>query len=66
MDWSFNARAATLYLVSAGKLKTLDIDIENFANKLIEFQVPKREIAKIISSLSKEKVNKIYDSIKNL
>ena len=37
-----------------------------FANKLIEFQVPKREIAKIISSLNKEKVNKIYDSIKNL
>jgi hypothetical protein len=26
MDRSFNARAATLYLVSAGKLKTLDID----------------------------------------
>ena len=43
-----------------------DIDIENFAKKLIEFQVPKREIAKIISSLNKERVNKIYDSIKNL
>ena len=41
-------------------------DIENFAKKLIEFQVPKREIAKIISSLNKEKVNKIYDAIKNL
>ena len=56
----------TLVIGKSDKLKTLDIDIENFANKLIEFQVPKREIAKIISSLNKEKVNKIYDSIKNL
>ena len=56
----------TLVIGKSDKLKTLDIDIENFANKLIEFQVPKREIAKIISSLNKEKVNKIYDAIKNL
>ena len=56
----------TLVIDKSHKLNTLDIDIENFAKKLIEFQVPKREIAKIISSLSKEKVNKIYDSIKNL
>ena len=56
----------TLVIDKSHKLNTLDIDIENFANKLIEFQVPKREIAKIISSLNKEKVNKIYDSIKNL
>ena len=33
---------------------------------LIEFQVPKREIAKIISSLNKEKVNKIYNTLKDL
>ena len=56
----------TLVVNKSDKLNTLDIDIENFAKKLIEFQVPKREIAKIISSLNKEKVNKIYDSIKNL
>ena len=56
----------TLVIDKSDKLNTLDIDIENFAKKLIEFQVPKREIAKIISSLNKEKVNKIYDSIKNL
>ena len=56
----------TLVIDKSHKLNTLDIDIENFAKKLIEFQVPKREIAKIISSLNKEKVNKIYDSIKNL
>tara|TARA_X000000368_G_scaffold193156_1_gene152367 strand:- start:200 stop:1054 length:855 start_codon:yes stop_codon:yes gene_type:complete len=56
----------TLVIGKSDKLKTLDIDIENFANKLIEFQVPKREIAKIISSLNKETVNKIYDAIKNL
>jgi len=56
----------TLVIDKSDKLNTLDIDIENLAKKLIEFQVPKREIAKIISSLSKEKVNKIYDSIKNL
>ena len=56
----------TLVIGKSDKLKTLDIDIENLANKLIEFQVPKREIAKIISSLNKETVNKIYDAIKNL
>ena len=55
-----------LVIDKSHKLNTLDIDIENFAKKLIEFQIPKREIAKIISSLNKEKVNKIYDSIKNL
>jgi len=33
---------------------------------LIEYRVPKREIAKIISSITKEKVNNIYDLIKNL
>ena len=56
----------TLVIDKSHKLNTIDIDIENFAKKLIEFQVPKREIAKIISSLNKEKVNKIYDAIKNL
>ena len=56
----------TLVIGKSDKLKTLDIDIENFAIKLTEFQVPKREIAKIISSLNKESVNKIYDAIKNL
>ena len=46
--------------------KNIDIDSEDLAKKLIEYKVPKREIAKIISSITKEKVNKIYDLIKNL
>jgi 16S rRNA (cytidine1402-2'-O)-methyltransferase len=56
----------TLVIGKSNLISNLDIDIENFAKKLIEFQVPKREIAKIISSLNKVKVNKIYDLIKNL
>ena len=39
---------------------------QKIVKKLIEYKVPKREIAKIISSITQEKVNKIYDSIKNL
>ena len=39
------------------KIKTIDLDSEDLAKKLIEYKVPKREIAKIISSITKEKVN---------
>ena len=46
--------------------KNIDIDSEDLAKKLIEYKVPKREIAKIISSITKEKVNSVYDLIKNL
>ena len=48
------------------KIKNNDIDSEDLAKKLIDYKVPKREIAKIISSITKEKVNKVYDLIKNL
>ena len=56
----------TLVIDKSQKIKTIDIDTEDLAKKLIEFKVPKREIAKIISSITKEKVNNIYDLIKNL
>ena len=48
------------------KINNIDIDNEALAKKLIEYKVPKREIAKIISSITQEKVNKVYDLIKNL
>ena len=56
----------TLVIDKSQEIKTIDIDIEDLAKKLIEYKVPKREIAKIISSITKEKVNYIYDLIKNL
>ena len=56
----------TLVIDKSQKVKNIDIDIEDLAKKLIEYKVPKREIAKIISSVTKEKVNRVYDSIKNL
>ncbi len=56
----------TLVIDKSKKIKIIDIDNEDLVKKLIEYKVPKREIAKIISSITQEKVNKIYDSIKNL
>tara|TARA_A100001037_G_scaffold122573_1_gene111507 strand:+ start:216 stop:425 length:210 start_codon:yes stop_codon:yes gene_type:complete len=56
----------TLVIDKSQNIKTIDLDSEYLAKKLIEYKVPKREIAKIISSITKEKVNKIYDLIKNL
>ena len=56
----------TLVIDKSKKIKIIDIDNEDLVKKLIEYKVPKREIAKIISSITHEKVNKIYDSIKNL
>ena len=56
----------TLVIDKSQKIKTMDINREDLAKKLIEYRVPKREIAKIISSITKEKVNNIYDLIKNL
>ncbi len=56
----------TLVINKSQKIKNIDIDSEDLAKKLIEYKVPKREIAKIISSVTKEKVNSVYDLIKNL
>ena len=56
----------TLVIDKSQNIKTIDLDSEYLAKKLIEYKVPKREIAKIISSITKEKVNYIYDLIKNL
>ena len=56
----------TLVINKSQKIKDIDIDSEDLAKKLIEYKVPKREIAKIISSVTKEKVNRVYDLIKNL
>ena len=56
----------TLVINKSQIIKNIDIDSEDLAKKLIEYKVPKREIAKIISSVTKEKVNRVYDLIKNL
>ena len=56
----------TLVIDKSQNIKTIDLDSEYLAKKLIQYKVPKREIAKIISSITKEKVNNIYDLIKNL
>ena len=56
----------TLVIDKSQKIKTIDIDNMDIAKKLIGYKVPKREIAKIISSITQEKVNKVYDLIKNL
>ena len=56
----------TLVINKSQKIKNIDIDSEDLARKLMEYKVPKREIAKIISSVTKEKVNRVYDLIKNL
>ena len=56
----------TLVINKSQKIKNIDIDSEDLAKKLIEYKVPKREIAKIISSVTKQKVNRVYDLIKNL
>ena len=56
----------TLVIDKSQKIKNIDINQEALAKKLIEYKVPKREIAKIISSITKEKVNNVYDLIKNL
>ena len=56
----------TLVISRSQKINNIDIDNEALAKKLIEYKVPKREIAKIISSITQEKVNKVYDLIKNL
>ena len=61
-----NIKEITLVIDKSKKIKIIDIDNEDLVKKLIEYKVPKREIAKIISSITQEKVNKIYDSIKNL
>ena len=56
----------TLVIDKSQKMKNINVDNEGVAKKLIEYKVPKREIAKIISSITEEKVNKVYDQIKNL
>ena len=45
--------------------KTLNIDLEKAIDSLLEFDIPKREIAKILSSVSTFGVNEIYEKIKD-
>jgi len=45
--------------------ETLDIDIEKAADRLLGFDIPKREIAKILSSVSTFGANEIYEKIKD-
>ena len=45
--------------------ETLEIDIEKAAERLLTFDIPKREIAKILSSVSSFGTNEIYKKIKD-
>ena len=45
--------------------KTLNIDLEKAIDSLLQFDIPKREIAKILSSVSTFGVNEIYEKIKD-
>ena len=43
----------------------LDIDILKAVEGMISFDIPKREIAKILSSISSYSTNEIYEKIKD-
>ena len=45
--------------------KTLDIDVQKAADSLLAFDIPKREIAKILSTVSTFGANEIYRKIKD-
>ena len=47
------------------KTSRLDLDVESVVQNLIKFDVPKREIAKTISSLTDISTNEIYEQIKD-
>ena len=47
------------------KITDLDIDILKAVEGMISFDIPKREIAKILSSISNYSANEIYEKIKD-
>ena len=55
----------TIVIEGQDKTSRLDLDVESVVQNLIEFDVPKREIAKTISSLTDISTNEIYEQIKD-
>jgi 16S rRNA (cytidine1402-2'-O)-methyltransferase len=55
----------TIVIEGQDKTSRLDLDVESVVQNLIKFDVPKREIAKTISSLTDISTNEIYEQIKD-
>ena len=55
----------TLVIDGQKKESRLDLDVESVVHNLLKFEIPKREIAKTISSLTDASTNEIYEQIKD-
>ena len=55
----------TLVIEGQENIPRLDIDVETVVHNLMKFDIPKREIAKTISSLTDISTNEIYEQIKD-
>ena len=55
----------TLVIDGQEKESRLDLDVESVVHNLLKFEIPKREIAKTISSLTDVSTNEIYEQIKD-
>jgi len=55
----------TLVISKSEKIIDLDLDILKAVEGMISFDIPKREIAKILSSISNYSANEIYEKIKD-
>lgn len=55
----------TLVIEGQENIPRLDIDVETVIHNLMKFDIPKREIAKTISSLTDISTNEIYEQIKD-
>ena len=55
----------TLVIDGQEKESRLDLDVESVVHNLLKFEIPKREIAKTISSLTDISTNEIYEQIKD-
>ena len=55
----------TLVVSKSTNVIDIDIDILKAVESMISFNIPKREIAKILSSLTNQTANEIYEKIKD-
>ena len=55
----------TLVVSKSTNVIDIDIDILKAVESMISFNIPKREIAKILSSLTSQTANEIYEKIKD-
>ncbi len=55
----------TIVISKSDKPETLNIDVQKAADSLLAFDIPKREIAKILSSVTTFGANEIYKKIKD-